>query len=526
MIGRREVAQQPSGGDGLEAVPYVGGVVVAGALPWLMAAIAIVVLRCAPAMLFEQLQFDSDQAVMGLMAKHLADGRHFPLFFYGQHYMMGVEAWIAAPFFLVGGPTVAMLRLPLMILNIVVACWLLLRLTNRGVAPAWAFVATLPLIALGPVASMLLMQTFGAVEPLVYVLVLWCVRKRPIVFGALFCAAYLHRELMLFVLPALAIVWLLDVRRFGRGASLAAAYALKATLSFAVVWIVVAELMQRINTLGPAGGVFSPGSLGAQSQMVVARLSFDPSAYLARLVAVTRDTLPDLYTLRASALSLFGLRSTLAVGSAIGGVALLAGLAIAGARLVYSPAPDAPPSDAAADPSGRFYLYLALVGIQAILAYAMNAGIVPGQPGILRYLLLALLLPVALLGLFVEREPTPVVTLVVASCIVVWAAVNVVDDVRLVHEYVVTPPPNEYRTLTDYLVAHRIRYGRADYWDAYVVDFLSRERVILAPTQVMRISSYDARVDRNQANAVTILHQPCESGTRVASWCIDDPLHR
>ena len=486
--------------------------------PWLALTVALVVLRCAPAMLFEQLQFDSDQAVMGLMAKHLADGRHFPLFFYGQHYMMGVEAWIAAPFFLVGGPTVAMLRLPLLILNVVVACWLLLRLIDRGVAPGWAFVATLPLIAIGPLASLLLMQTFGAIEPLFYVLVLWVVRKRPVLFGALFCAAYLHRELVLFVLPALAVVWLLEAPGPGSRLKSAAPDAVKAVLSFAVAWIVVAELMQHINTLGPAGGAFSAGSLQAQSQMVVARLSFDPVPYVARLIAVTRDTLPDLYTLRASTLTQFGLRSTLAIGSSAGGIALVVGVAIAAARLSFARRRDSRDS--------RFYLYLALIGVQAILAYAMNAGIVPGQPGILRYLLFALLLPVALLGVFVELEHTRAIKLAVASCIVVWAAVNVADDVRLVREYVVAPPPNEYRTLTDYLVAHRIRYGRADYWDAYVVDFLSRERVILAPTQVMRISSYDARVDRNAANAVTVVHQPCDVGTRVASWCIDDPLHR
>jgi hypothetical protein len=95
-----------------------------------------------------------------------------------------------------------------------------------------------------------------------------------------------------------------------------------------------------------------------------------------------------------------------------------------------------------------------------------------------------------------------------------------------VAEYVTTPPPNERRALVDYLTSHRIRYGRADYWDAYLVDFLSRERVILAPTAVMRISSYDARVARNAANAVAVWKQPCATGDRVASWCVEDPLHR
>src|SRR5215467_8029876 len=80
----------------------------ADALGWYVAALLIVLIRCAPSLWFEQFDFDSDQAIVGLMAKHLAEGRTFPLFFYGQNYMLGVEAWIAAPFVWAGGATVAM----------------------------------------------------------------------------------------------------------------------------------------------------------------------------------------------------------------------------------------------------------------------------------------------------------------------------------------------------------------------------------------------------------------------------------
>ena len=43
---------------------------------------------------WEQAQFDSDQAVFGLMAKHLAEGRAFPVFMYGQSYILAVESWM------------------------------------------------------------------------------------------------------------------------------------------------------------------------------------------------------------------------------------------------------------------------------------------------------------------------------------------------------------------------------------------------------------------------------------------------
>ena len=88
--------------------------------------------------------FHSDQAITGLMAKHLAELRAFPVFYYGQSYMLAVEAWVAAPFILVLGATVPALRLPLLGINIAVAL-LLLRTLERdaGLRPALAAIPAL-----------------------------------------------------------------------------------------------------------------------------------------------------------------------------------------------------------------------------------------------------------------------------------------------------------------------------------------------------------------------------------------------
>ena len=56
----------------------------------------LIVLRSFVFVHYEQADFDADQAIVGLMATHLAEGRAWPLFFYGQLYMMGVQAWMAA----------------------------------------------------------------------------------------------------------------------------------------------------------------------------------------------------------------------------------------------------------------------------------------------------------------------------------------------------------------------------------------------------------------------------------------------
>src|SRR5687767_9735016 len=79
------------------------------------AAATLAALRGLPFIVWPHSAFDSDQAIVGLMAKHLSEGRALPLFFYGQPYMLAVQAWIAAPLFLVGGASIALLKLPLVI---------------------------------------------------------------------------------------------------------------------------------------------------------------------------------------------------------------------------------------------------------------------------------------------------------------------------------------------------------------------------------------------------------------------------
>src|SRR5437764_1096567 len=83
-------------------------------------------------------------AIVGLMARHLSRLQTFPLFYYGLNYMLGVEAWIIAPLFALGRSSVQLARLPFVVLNAVVAVWLIARLSGQnGLRPALAFVAAL-----------------------------------------------------------------------------------------------------------------------------------------------------------------------------------------------------------------------------------------------------------------------------------------------------------------------------------------------------------------------------------------------
>lgn len=59
---------------------------------------------------------DSDEATMGLMALHINTRGEHPIFFYGQHYMGALEAYLGAAFFRLFGVSVLSLRLSVLLL--------------------------------------------------------------------------------------------------------------------------------------------------------------------------------------------------------------------------------------------------------------------------------------------------------------------------------------------------------------------------------------------------------------------------
>jgi hypothetical protein len=90
---------------------------------------------------------NSDEATMGLMARHILAGERAPVFFYAQHYMGALEAYLAVPFFAVAGPSTVALRLS----NVVLYAAFLIamyHLTRRLFTP-WFAVAVVALLALG-----------------------------------------------------------------------------------------------------------------------------------------------------------------------------------------------------------------------------------------------------------------------------------------------------------------------------------------------------------------------------------------
>jgi hypothetical protein len=472
------------------------------------AAVLLVCLRSAVPALYEGFHFDSDQATVGLMAKHLSEFRRFPLFYDGLNYLLGVEAWVIAPFFWIARPSVLAMRIPLVGLNALVAAWLIATISRRAgrVRPALAFVAALPFIVPTPVVSDRLIEANGScVEPFVYVLLLWHLRRRPWAFGALLAVAVLHREFIVAALPALLMTepgvrhaWSPTGRRWAGAAA----------AGFGLVWLGINVLRMRLSAT-PLG--IQAASLGGQVCLV-------PQELAGRAVSLVTEALPTLFGAARTALAQFALDTPNTAGHPVvlGIVAAAAaGLAV---RMAWRRSDLRPFDD-----GRRFAVYLILVGLGVSAFYPASCAVLPGAPPVLRYLLLALLIPVGACALFLQSERSGAVKAAAATACVLWAGANLVDNVSLLRAAAEHPPRNEHRVLTDYLVSRHVRYARAIYWDAYVVDFLSRERVVVASIDVVRIPEYQRRVDGQAASAVTLERLPCNGGERVASWCVQRP---
>jgi len=63
----------------------------------LAALVAISVASRLPQLRSPNLLVDGDESVLGLMAKHLAQRKEFPIFFYGQHYAFSPVEAAAGP---------------------------------------------------------------------------------------------------------------------------------------------------------------------------------------------------------------------------------------------------------------------------------------------------------------------------------------------------------------------------------------------------------------------------------------------
>lgn len=146
---------------------------------------ALILFRTLPYEFFGNEILDSDESIFALMAKHLSVGKAFPVFAYNQSYLLGQVSWLAAPLYRLFGPTVAMFRLPMAIMNLVVGFLLIFLLRRESRLKTWdAWICALWfLIPSVRTARGLTNGADGAIEPYLYLLVIWMLRKRPLLAG-------------------------------------------------------------------------------------------------------------------------------------------------------------------------------------------------------------------------------------------------------------------------------------------------------------------------------------------------------
>jgi hypothetical protein len=472
--------------------------------------------------LFEQVQFDADQATTGLMAKHIAELRAFPFYAYAANYVFTIESWLAAPFIALFGTSVAALRTPLILVNLVAGAllvWLLAR--ELRLRPILALVPALFFVAAPPtLAAELLTAVGGNSEPFVYVLLLWFFRDRPIVFGAIFVVGFLNREFTAYALSALIAIEVLQGRLWQWENLRLKAIAL---IVIAAGWEVARVLRIYGDTRGPgtAPGVqeIAGSNVGVAAGFLCQDLQWGRVAD--NLTSVTTTQLSTLIGATPFRLDTVNIHGWTNQGAALlwpmFAVAMLAAVGRLGWLGLRAWTAGREPSRVPSQ-GVWFAIYLALIGVQSGVVWAVSRCDAL-SPLTLRYALLLVLAPIAIAAVYLAAEPRALGRRSMVAVILLWTAVSVRSHVNLLSPYLGgEPPANEYRRLIDELTARGIHYVWSDYWTAYMIDFLSDEQVIATSTGYMRVQEYEDTVRRHDSESVIVSREACPNGERLSRW--------
>jgi hypothetical protein len=487
--------------------------VLVDAAPAIAVAIALIVLRALAYLLFEQLGFDSDQAVYGLMAKHLSEGRAFPLFFYGQTYMLGVVAWVAVPFFWIGGATVAALRVSLLAWNVAFAVLLIVGLhRDAGLRYSVAVVPALFFVAAPPSVANQLIQARGVIEPFVYIAVLWFLRRRPLWFGAVLAIGFRSREFTMYAVPALFAIDLMS------GALTRSR--IREWLLAAVMFLVVSESISALMPFADLAGPGTRGDLlrgfsGSAVGNLVDRFNGRPAEFAGRVAALV-PALFQWFVGAAQVESHFPVRdhpwvAWLAAALFVAVAARLLFL-LAGGQHDRRSVVEAVRDGIARAPFAWYLLGTGLVAVASFIAAK------PVLSGYSRYAVLGLLTPIGVTAAILALEPHPGVRRTAVVLVAAWAVLAVTDDVTVLRATMRQPPPNPIRELADTLIARQIPVAAGGYWDAYITTFVAQERVLVAANDFVRIQEYQNALADHIRDARIVSLRPCAGGERVARW--------
>ena len=436
--------------------------------------------------------FDSDQAVFGLMTRDLVAGRGFPLFMYGQRYMLAVSVWLCAPLFAWIGASIAMLKLPLFLMNIAVVAMMWRGLSREsGLGPWGTLLAILPFAMPSPVISSRLVEHAGGnIEPFVFVLAMFLLRRRPIALGSVLGVAFLNREYSLIGFLALLLMDAVQgaLRRN-----------LKPHLMTATAFLVV---VAAVRTLAHWSTAYTGGDV------LYRRPGWD------NVVGFFGQQLPTLIGGAPRALIHYNIISNLTVGHGVVYVAVVAWLIIVAVTFARRPWIERRELDGMST-------YLVLVGLGQAMAFLLLC-YAPLDQMLVRYVLLTLL---ALCGLAAFAWRRPALRTVTAGMIVLMTGINLAGNVRLVREYANGAPPRDLNVLADALVQRGVRYAEAGYWTAFDVAFVTGERVMASTPRGVsnRMPRYVDELDAHRGEVFTITGGARPGCEAIGRWYLCPP---
>lgn len=480
------------------------------AVAWSLVLAALLVAARGALFMSPGLRFDADQGIVGLMAKHISEGRAFPVFFYGQSYLPALEAYLAAPVMWLLGPTEVALKIPVVAMNAAAALlfvWFAVR--DLGLSPWLALAGVLPLVVPPLVPGTRFMEAMGGnVEPLLATTLLWLVRERRWAFGLVLAVAVVVREISLFPVAALLALELLHGGWRSR----------EARERWAMAALLLACASATLDALRPHGAMFGPGTTARVAQVdltggdaVMLQLCLDPSRWASRASLLAFEHLPLMFGGTPGEVLPVGINSGILHGNAGVRPWLLALLAASGLAAVA--AWWRPPTPGAATTAGRVPKtalpgYLVLTGLASFGAYWLVAC---SQITVdsLRYDLLVTLVPIGaiLAGL---RWPSPLVRAGLVTATLLWCLTSAIDYVARADEVWHHRRADRRGELIAALETRGLQVLWGEFRMAYVIGFRSAERVVVAPTTVHRIDDYARRAAA--AHAPMLRTRPCDAG--------------
>ncbi|HLF28652.1 MAG TPA: hypothetical protein VJG32_20150 [Anaerolineae bacterium] len=411
--------------------------------------------------------FNSDEAIVGLMARHILHGER-PAFFYGQAYLGSTDAWLVSIAFSIIGPSVLAIRLVQIALfaGTLITTYAVAR--RLGLAEPGARLAVLLMALPPPLLTLYTTATLGGYGETLFLGNLLILTARSLgaphasritysagsllrwaLFGLLAGFAFWTFGLILIYLIPIAL-WLLHRQRLSAWPGYAVA-GLGFAIGSAPWWLAFGQmgsaLIGELAGSAVASTVAAPTLLGSLGVRLLNFFVFGAAAWFGLRYPWSPEFIFPLIGLTIAALYLAALVYAVRRGSR-----LLWGM-IGVLLIVYLTTPFG------GDPSGRYFLplYLPLSIFTALLIERLRAR----QTGWLAGFLVVFLLSYNVVGAAraALQKPPGITTQ--------FDAVTWIDHA---HD----------RELIDFLLAQGETHGYTNYWVAYPIAFLSGEQIVSA----------------------------------------------